>query len=78
MDKATIIRALRCSAKAPEEGNTCELCPFRGLEEVTEEYAKVFGENIEEHTVKIKEKRYWEYCDTEKMALEAADYLENH
>lgn len=76
MDKGTLIRALRCSASVPDKNHSCEGCPYRGLDEVTEEAEKLFGENIDEHLVKIKEKKYWEYCNTEKMALDAAEMLE--
>lgn len=63
-----IIKALRCTS-APRHKYDCENCPYRELNEVNDDIP------IKEDVI-IDEKKYWEYCDVEKIAIDAADLLE--
>lgn len=64
-----LVMALKCSCSVRKEGDSCVDCPYRGLEEIDKtipHLADVVIDGIE----------CWEYCDTEAMALDAAEVLE--
>lgn len=63
-----IIKALRCTS-IPRHKYDCENCPYRELNEVNDDIP------IKEDTI-IDGKKYWEGCDVEKIAIDAADLLE--
>ena len=63
-----IIKALRCTS-TPRHKYDCENCPYRELNEVNEDIP------IKEDVI-IDGKKYWEDCDAEKIAIDAADLLE--
>lgn len=63
-----IIKALRCSG-TPRPKYDCDNCPYRRLEKVQD------GIPIEEDVI-IDGEKYWEGCDCEKIAIDAADLLE--
>lgn len=65
-----LIKALRCSCKVPNKDLDCTGCKYRCLEEVDDKIPVPADTEI--YGVK-----YWEYCDTERMALDAADMLES-
>ena len=64
----TIINALRCSAAPWRKGATCNDCPYRLLDPMEDElkYADVVIDGV----------GYYESCDVDKIALDAADALE--
>lgn len=65
-----LIKALRCSCEVPSKKHSCDGCRYRGLEEIKD--------NIPVKTdIVIDGVEYWEYCDTEKIALECAEVLES-
>ena len=63
-----IIKALRCTSM-PRPKYDCENCPYRELNEVNDDIP------IKEAVI-IDGKKYWEDCDVEKIAIDAADLLE--
>ena len=63
-----IIKALRCTS-IPRHKYDCENCPYRELNEVNDDIP------IKEDTI-IDGKKYWEGCDVEKIAIDAAVLLE--
>lgn len=63
-----IIKALRCTS-TPRHKYDCENCPYRELNEVNDDIP------IKEDVI-IDGKKYWEGCDVEKIAIDAADLLE--
>lgn len=63
-----IIKALRCTS-IPRHKYDCENCPYRELNEVNDDIPS------KEDTI-IDGKKYWEGCDVEKIAIDAADLLE--
>ncbi len=63
-----IIKALRCTS-TPRHKYDCENCPYRELNEVNDDIP------IKEDVI-IDGKKYWEDCDVEKIAIDAADLLE--
>lgn len=63
-----IIKALRCTSM-PRHKYDCEKCPYRELNEVNDDIP------IKEDII-IDGKKYWEGCDVEKIAIDAADLLE--
>lgn len=63
-----IVKALRCTS-TPRHKYDCENCPYRELNEVNDDIP------IEEDVI-IDGKKYWEDCDVEKIAIDAADLLE--
>lgn len=63
-----IIKALRCTS-TPRHKYDCENCPYRELNEVNDDIP------IKEDVI-IDGKKYWEGCDVEKIAIDAADMLE--
>ena len=63
-----IIKALRCTS-TPRPKYDCENCPYRELNEVNDDIP------IKEDVI-IDRKKYWEDCDVEKIAIDAADLLE--
>lgn len=72
MDKPSvdeIVKALRCSASVMTKDIDCSGCRYRTLEEVSADFPCPAD-------VKIDDKEYWESCDTEQMAFDAADMLE--
>ena len=64
-----LIKALRCSASTPYGTVDCKGCAYRYLEEVNDKIA--CPPDVEVNGVK-----YWESCDCERMAMDAADILE--
>ena len=63
-----IIKALRCTSM-PRHKYDCKNCPYRELNEVNDDIP------IKEDVI-IDGKKYWEGCDAEKIAIDAADLLE--
>lgn len=64
-----LIEALRCSATPPSKNVDCKSCRYRLLEPV--------GDKIPvPHDTVIDEVKYWESCDVDRIALDAADALE--
>lgn len=64
-----LIKALRCSASVPPKGHSCKGCPYRLLEEV--------DENIPvKADIEINGTKYWESCDCDQIASDAAYMLE--
>ena len=53
----------------PRHKYDCENCPYRELNEVNDDIP------IKEDVI-IDGKKYWEDCDVEKIAIDAADLLE--
>lgn len=68
-DISVLIKALRCSTTVPAKGHSCEGCKYRGLNEYDPAIPVLYD-------VEIDGVSYWGYCDTEKMAIDAADILE--
>lgn len=64
-----LVMALRCSARPRRKEDTCIGCPYRGLEEVIPDLP--CPPDLEEDGIS-----YWEYCDTERMAIDAAEMIE--
>ena len=66
MTAQEIIKALRCISTVhdKEENIDCSGCPYRFVEHLTGDMAKIFGETEES-------------CDIDKIGLDAADMLEN-
>ena len=66
----TLIKSLRCSALTYNESECeCSECPYRLLEEVNEGIPVPYD-------IEINGKKYWESCDCDKIAIDAADMLE--
>lgn len=63
-----IIRALRCSSSVGMP-HTCEGCAYRVLEEVKEDLSIM-------HDAEIDGVKYWESCDCDRIAKDAANALE--
>lgn len=64
-----LVKALRCSCEPMTKDKSCVGCKYRGLDEI--------DENFPTHPdVVIDGVGYWEYCDTERMALDSADLIE--
>lgn len=63
-----IIKALRCTGM-PRPKYDCENCPYRELNEVNDDIP------IKEDVI-IDGKKYWEDCDIDKIAIDAANMLE--
>lgn len=64
MDDKKLIAALRCSATVPAEKQDCSNCPYFQREQLPEAlWAKLKTE-------------YWDGCDCDRIALDAADRLE--
>lgn len=64
-----LIKALRCSARVKKEEDDCSKCPYRYLQEIDPKYPIP-------HDIEEDGKLYWEQCDCEQMALDAADMIE--
>lgn len=64
-----LIQALRCTSDTSGNPHECKNCKYRFLEEVIPE--------IPAHAdVEIDGKLYWESCDCDKIAQDAADWIE--
>lgn len=60
---AQIVYALRCTASCDQRGD-CTSCPYRVVEQLNEEQVKELGTDK------------WESCDIDKIAMDAAERLE--
>lgn len=69
MNRADVVRALRCIATVPNENQSCEGCKYRILEPVDKRF-KIQTDVI------IDGKEFWESCDCEAVANDAADLIE--
>lgn len=67
-DYKTVAECLRCSS-APVKGKCRKDCPFRLLEEVNPDLPIPAD-------IVIDGKAFWESCDVDKIALDAADAIE--
>lgn len=63
-----VIKALRCTS-TPNPEDDCPNCPYRELNEVRDDIP------LKEDVI-IDGKKYWEDCDIDKIAIDAADLLE--
>ena len=66
-DKKELVKALRCSASVKPD--KCDGCPYRLLEEYDVEFPVPYD-------VEIEGKKYYESCDVDRIAMDAADMLE--
>lgn len=64
-----LIEALRCSASPYPKNVDCKSCRYRLLEPVNDKIPVP-------HDTVIDEVKYWESCDVDRIALDAADALE--
>ena len=64
-----LIEALRCSASPSSKGTDCKSCRYRVLEPVNDKIPAPCD-------VVIDEVKYWELCDVDRIAPDAADALE--
>lgn len=69
MEKEKLIKALRCSATVKTDDTDCINCPYRLIEPIDKDDPLFVNSDF-------GDKEYWESCDLEKMALDAADYIE--
>ena len=69
MEKEKLIKALRCSAAVKTEETDCSNCPYRVIEPIDKDDPLFINSDFEG-------KEYWKSCDLDKMALDAADYIE--
>lgn len=70
MDRIALIKALRCSATVHHEEKNCEECPYRTLEPIDKDDPLFINSDL-------GDKEYWESCNLDQMALDAAELLEN-
>ena len=63
-----VIKALRCTS-TPNPEDDCPNCPYRELNEVRDDIP------LKEDVI-IDGKKYWEDCDIDKIAIDAAYLLE--
>lgn len=68
-DINTLVKALRCSASPYTGKEKCAECQYRLLEEVKDDLPIPYD-------VEIDEKHYWQSCDCDKIAIDAAEMLE--
>lgn len=65
-----LVMALRCSATPIEEGHSCVGCPYRLLEKIEDTTI------ILPNDLLIDGEPYWESCDCDEMAMDAAEVIE--
>ena len=69
INKTELVKALRCSATAGHKD--CTNCRYRYLEEVDNSISV-------KSDVIIYGKEYWESCDCDRIANDAADFIEKY
>lgn len=65
------VNALRCSTRPMSEATNCEGCPYRFLEPARPDLEGFIPDVV------VDGKSYYESCDIESMANDAADIIED-